>query len=115
MNLSLTRLAAGLLLTISFLPACKLSQKSVTEVRNLPELTVRPVDERPEYRASVTKLHELIHTALDVRPDWAKRYLYGTATLTMRSWFYATDLVQLDARGMLIDDVRMLSGKDSVA
>ena len=115
MNLSLTRLAAGLLLTISFLPACKPSQKSVTEVRNLPELTVRPVDERPEYRASVTKLHELIHTALDVRPDWAKRYLYGTATLTMRSWFYATDLVQLDARGMLIDDVRMLSGKDSVA
>lgn len=112
MNLSFTR-AAGILLLLALASSCKTGQKSTTEVRNLPELTIRPTDERPEYRASVTKLHELIHTSLDVRPDWAKRYLYGTATLTLRPYFFPTDLVQLDARGMIIEDVRLLLGKDS--
>ncbi|TGE14061.1 M1 family peptidase, partial [Hymenobacter elongatus] len=52
------------------------------------------------YRASATKVNALVHTKLDVRFDYAKRYLYGKAWLTLKPYAYATDSLRLDAKGM---------------
>ena len=97
------------------LTSCKSTKQTTTEVRNLPELNIRPSDENAEqYRAAFTVQHNILHTALDVRFDWTKKYLYGKAVLTVRPHFYPSNRLILNARGMQILDVRILKGGDSV-
>ena len=50
------------------------------------------------YRETPTKINNLIHTKLDVKPDFSKSYLYGKAWLTLRPHFYPTDSLTLDAK-----------------
>ncbi|TGE11041.1 M1 family metallopeptidase, partial [Hymenobacter elongatus] len=50
------------------------------------------------------------HTKLDVRFDYAKRYLYGKAWLTLKPYAYATDSLRLDAKGMDIKAVALSDG-----
>ena len=68
-----------------------------------------PKAESP-YRASVTKVNDLVHTKLDVRFDYAKRYLYGKTWITLKPHGYPTDSLRLDAKGMEIKAVAMMSG-----
>ncbi|MEN9399809.1 MAG: hypothetical protein RL632_910 [Bacteroidota bacterium] len=63
--------------------------------------------ERPIYRATETILTDLIHTRLDVNFDWAKSRMNGTATITAKPHFYASDSLILDAKGMDILKVSM--------
>lgn len=65
------------------------------------------------YRATVTRVHDLIHTKLDVRFDWAKAYLYGNATLTLKPYFYPSSELILDAKGMDLKEISLItaSGK----
>lgn len=63
------------------------------------------------YRATATKVNDLVHTRLDVKFDYAKRYLYGKAWLTLHPHFYATDSLSLDAKGMEIHSVSMVGAK----
>src|SRR4051812_46618412 len=41
-----------------------------------------------EYRAAATKLHDLIHTKLDIKLDYDKAWLYGKAWITLKPHFY---------------------------
>ena len=59
---------------------------------------------------SATILHSLVDTKLDVRPDWARQWLTGTATLTLRPYFYPQSQLVLDAKGFDIKSVELLSG-----
>ena len=65
---------------------------------------------RPEgpYRASETKINDLVHTKLDVRFDYAKRYLYGKEWVTLKPHGYPTDSLRLDAKGMDIKAVALM-------
>ncbi|MDQ7949185.1 MAG: M1 family aminopeptidase [Pedobacter sp.] len=65
----------------------------------------------PTYRFTATKLNDLVHTKLDVRFDYAKRYLYGKAWITLKPHFYSTDSLTLDAKGMDIHSVAMVGAK----
>lgn len=56
-------------------------------------------------RASKAKVHDLIHTRLDIRFDWQKKHLLGNAELTLKPWLYPSDRLQLDAKGMDIHSV----------
>lgn len=62
------------------------------------------------YRPAARCFHDLVHTKLAVRFDYAKRYLYGQAWLTLRPRAYAADSLRLDAKGMDIHAVAMLHG-----
>ena len=62
------------------------------------------------YRGSVTKVNDLVHTKLDVRFDYDKSYLYGKAWLTLHPHFYETDVLLLDAKGMDIKEVSIITG-----
>lgn len=59
-------------------------------------------ESRPDYNPSPDHESDILHTKLDVRFDWAKRYLYGKATIAARPYFYPTSTLVLDARGMEI-------------
>ena len=63
------------------------------------------------YRATSTKINDLVHTKLDVRFDYGKRYLYGKEWVTLKPQFYPTDSLTLDAKGMDIKTVALVNGK----
>lgn len=65
------------------------------------------------YRATPTKVNDLIHTKLDVRFDYKKRYLYGKEWVTLKPHFYPTDSLRLDAKGMDLKNISVVkSGKN---
>ena len=83
------------------------------EVVALPELTIQEVDrnaktEVADYQASNKRVNDLLHTKLVVKFDWAKQYLYGNAELTFKPYFYSTNELVLDAKGMDIKSVILI-------
>ena len=65
---------------------------------------------KKEYRETAEKINDLMHTKLEVKPDFSKSYLYGKSWLTLRPHFYPTDSLRLDAKGMTINKVALLKG-----
>jgi aminopeptidase N len=72
--------------------------------------TPPPANPESPYRASATKINDLVHTKLDVRFDYAKRYLYGKEWVTLKPHAYPTDSLRLDAKGMDIKTVALMNG-----
>jgi aminopeptidase N len=60
------------------------------------------------YRETPARINDLVHTKLDVRFDYQKRYLYGKEWITLKPHFYATDTLRLDAKGMDIHTIDLL-------
>jgi len=66
------------------------------------------------YRATHTKVTELKHTKLKVNFDYQKEQMNGEEWLTASPYFYASNTLTLDAKGMLIHEVALESnGKKS--
>ncbi|HEX8427947.1 M1 family aminopeptidase [Hymenobacter sp.] len=63
------------------------------------------------YRTTPRKVNDLVHTKLDVRFDYAKRYLYGKEWVTLKPHGYPTDSLRLDAKGMDIKAVTLVNGE----
>ncbi len=59
-------------------------------------------------RPAATILTEVTHTKLDVRFDYKKQYVLGTAVLTLRSHFYPQSQVVLDAKGFDVQKVELV-------
>ncbi len=62
------------------------------------------------YRETPTRINNLVHTKLDVRPDFSKQWLYGKAWITLRPHFYPTDSLTLDAKGMELKKIALVKG-----
>jgi aminopeptidase N len=62
------------------------------------------------YRATYPRINDLVHTKLDVKFDYAKSYLYGKAWISLKPHFYPTDSLLLDAKGMDIHKVSLVTG-----
>lgn len=67
-----------------------------------------------EYRETATKINNLVHTKLELKPDFSKSYLYGKAWLTLKPHFYPTDSLNLDAKGMEIKKVALIKGTKQI-
>ncbi|WP_292010472.1 M1 family aminopeptidase [Chryseobacterium sp.] len=59
------------------------------------------------YRATHTKVTELKHTKLKVNFDYGKEQMNGEEWLTASPYFYPTNELTLDAKGMLIHEVAL--------
>ncbi len=66
------------------------------------------------YRATATKINDLVHTKLDVKFDYDKTWMYGKAWITLKPHFYPTDSLSLDAKGMDIRQVALVKGNSSI-
>jgi len=62
------------------------------------------------WRGSAPRINDLVHTKLEVSFDYDKAYLYGKEWLTLHPYFYPTDSVSLDAKGMDIKEVSLING-----
>lgn len=90
-----------LLLLIALLPLLAVAQTAGSE------------DWKKIYRSFPTKINNLVHTRLDAKFDYEKSYLNGKVWITLEPHFYATDSLQLDAKGMNIYQVAIVkAGKN---
>lgn len=60
------------------------------------------------HRKTLAKINDLVHTKLDVRFNYKKRYLYGKEWITLKPHFYPTDSLRLDAKGMNINHISIV-------
>src|SRR5678810_670136 len=69
---------------------------------------------KKQYRETSTKINDLVHTKLDAKFDFSKSYMYGKAWITLKPHFYPTDSLRLDAKGMDIHKIAMVTnGKET--
>ncbi|WP_240731365.1 hypothetical protein [Hymenobacter radiodurans] len=61
------------------------------------------------YRATERRVNDLVHTKLDLQFDYKKRYAYGKEWLTLKPHAHPTDSLRLDAKGMDIQTVALMS------
>lgn len=90
-----------------------------TETITLPEHVIEiddpnKIPTRPIYNASNTKDFDLIHTKLAVSFNWEKAHMYGKAEITLVPHFYTQNQLLLDARGMDLHKVQLMSKKDNL-
>ncbi|WP_336833682.1 M1 family aminopeptidase [Sphingobacterium siyangense] len=71
-----------------------------------------PIDQ--QYRATPTKINNLVHTKLDVHFDYTNQFLNGKEWITLQPHFYPTDSLRLDAKGMDIKQVSLVNGQQLV-
>ncbi len=62
------------------------------------------------YRATATRINDLVHTKLEVSFDYDKAWMYGKEWVTLHPHFYPTDSLTLDAKGMEIKEVSLMKG-----
>jgi aminopeptidase N len=94
-------LAAGMVITVGALSTV-MAQAPKAES---PQMKI--------YRATQPRINDLIHTKLDVRFDYKKRYMYGKEWVTLKPHFYPTDTLRLDAKGMDIKNISVVkNGKN---
>ncbi|MEP6928079.1 MAG: M1 family metallopeptidase [Ginsengibacter sp.] len=67
-----------------------------------------------EYRATATRINDLVHTKLDVSFDYNKAWMYGKEWVTLHPHFYSTDSLTLDAKGMEIKEIAMMKGTSKI-
>lgn len=67
-----------------------------------------------QYRATATKINDLVHTKLEVSFDYDKAWMYGKEWVTLHPHFYPTDSVTLDAKGMAIKEIALIKGKSKI-
>jgi aminopeptidase N len=70
---------------------------------------------KKDYRETATKINNLVHTKLEIKPDFSKSYLYGKAWITLKPHFYSTDSLNLDAKGMEIKKVAIIKGTQQIS
>ena len=95
-----TKITYILFLTVLF-HACK----SKNEVSNV-------ITSNGSYKASVTQVHDLLMTRLELKPDFKSKTMSGIATLSLKPHFYSNDSLTLDAKGMRIDSIFLISSED---
>ncbi|SEO18762.1 M1 family metallopeptidase [Mucilaginibacter sp. OK283] len=66
------------------------------------------------YRETPRKVNDLVHTKLDVRFDYKKRYMYGKEWVTLKPHFYPTDTLRLDAKGMDLKTIAVVKNGKNV-
>ena len=71
---------------------------------------------KKKYRAFATKTNDLVHTKLKAKFDYEKAQLNGNVWITLKPHFYATNIVELDAKGMDINAVEIVkTGAKNIA
>jgi len=104
-----------------FLFGCNASKSISTAdkstITDTVEIIAEPIIVTPKdtkYRPERTKLHDLLHTRLNVSFDWQKQQLFGLATLELRPYFFSQDSLVLDAKNFDIHQVGLIKNLDTI-
>ncbi len=89
------------------------AQKDTAQV-TLDTLSVTAPAGAPPYRASASRAWEIRNTRVALNFDWKGKTAAAREWVKLRPYFYATDTLQLDAKGMRIDSVMQVTKKGNV-
>lgn len=64
---------------------------------------------KTKFRGSEPIVNNLVHTKLEVSFDFNKSYLFGKEWVTLTPHFYPTDSLRMDAKGMEIKEVSLVT------
>lgn len=109
-NRSFLPLVVSLCLIMACSSAKKVTATAVAEPSiNLDTIKVvaNKAPEKKIYRGSNTLTNDIIHTTLEVSFDWQKSQMIGKATIQAKPYFYPTNMLYLNARGMEIKSVKV--------
>jgi aminopeptidase N len=110
------------LVVLTFIFGCKVEQPVVSteetstyyqSVDTLPEIQIVEPDPLV-YQSSETRLHDLLHTKLEISLDWANQRVHGLATLHLKPFFYPQDKLLLDAKNFDIEAVKLIQGSEKI-
>ncbi len=115
----------GCLLLFLLAFSCKPKQVIVQEpidMRNLDTLVVSAKaipkkdevvipDTLPIYNGTYERVHDLLHTKLELAFDWEKEHVLAKATLDLSPIFYVSDRLELDAVGFDIHSISEGNGR----
>jgi aminopeptidase N len=65
------------------------------------------VPKKEVYQESNPRSNDIIHTRLDVNFDWANSKMNGNALIEIKPYFYPTNMLYLNARGMDIKSLKV--------
>ncbi|HXA01729.1 MAG TPA: M1 family metallopeptidase [Cytophagaceae bacterium] len=103
-----------LLVLWMFVLSCKTKQKTTSSgntkqaVKKDDKKNQQPTN-KGTYQPSKTLKNDLLHTRLEVSFDWKNQYLNGTAILIFKPYFYPQNILELDAKGMDIHSIDLIS------
>src|SRR5262245_18598456 len=97
------------ILLVLILFACNSTQPVVSPVETKTEKIESSHKFRPLYRAAYTRKMDLIHTLLNISFNFRKKELYGQATIILRPHFYSSDSLTLNARGMELKEISLVT------
>jgi aminopeptidase N len=80
------------------------AQRAVDSTRNKPVWLVEKTKTRP----TQTLKNDILHTRLDLRFDWLRQHLLGSAQIRFKPYFYPQNTLELDAKGFDIKGVFQL-------
>ena len=116
----------GYFLVLLCFAACKPKQVIVQEEMDLRDLdtlvvSAKPIlkkettnlsDSLPVYHGSYERVHDLLHTKLEIAFDWEKEHVLGKASLELTPIYYVSDKLELDAVGFDIHSITSANGRD---
>ena len=89
----------------------------LTNEINTKEITLSEVIVTPDtssYKATESRVNDIIHMNLSVSFDWKQRSVIGSIILDIKPYFYPTKELVLDAKGMEISNVSLISENNLV-
>ena len=100
--------------TLALIAACTPSRKTTETVKKTEPTAsgLAAKEDTLDSHPSATRSIDIIHTKLEVSFDWEKQYLNGKATITLRPYFYPTDVITLDAKSFDIKSVSLTGSSD---
>ena len=113
MNLKSLLFATTILCVVACATKKKTTQQTSASVNDEPaiqldtiKVVAEPKLEKVIYQAAKTKSTDIIHTKLWVNFDWENSRMNGKAEITAKPYFYPSDMLYLNARGMDIKSVK---------
>ena len=95
-----------LLLISSILFACRTSKKNHQKYREVDTVSISAYNNPMNiYRAATPQLWNIVHTRVALSFDYAAKTASGQEWVTLQPYFYPTDTLCLDAKGMKIETV----------
>ncbi len=93
---------------------CSQAQRMSKKKKQITLDTIVVSAKNSEYRAIATRSWDIVHTRAVLSFNWKEKTANGKVWIDMHPYFYATDSLVLDAKGMQINDVKLKDEKGDV-
>ncbi len=90
------------------LPKEEITQETLDTLEVIDDMPDEEIDDYKlePFNPSATRTFDILHTKLEIAFDWEQQHVLGKAYLTISPIFYPIDMVTLDAKEMVIHEVR---------